>query len=277
MSTSVPTNLTDETVSALYVPVSEYNKLKVSTEKLKAKNEKLMKEKKNLELMIEDMIKHYQVIKERQKSTDFIIQNLQEVIKGMTSRHSNKNRSEYSTTSSYIQYVSPLGTQTRKLSQSHNEKDSTISNNSNIEINSSESYENLSNKYKQLKEDLEITSNNLKKLEENFELKNLEYNNIICSLNEKENLIERYKEIEKCILESYLNILILNFNENKLERDKERDQLDNRKKSMDSSINSSNTTGVINNFCNNNQPYIICEPVPSYLKFLRSGTFSSHD
>jgi predicted nuclease with TOPRIM domain len=106
-------------------------------------------------------------------------------------------------------------------------------------------FTNLVVKYKFLKEEKEAFEEiNTKLL---GEINNLRRENasMINDLNESYSYIERYKEIDRCLMESNLNSYILNLN------DKKRDQSGN--------ISQSNS-------------YINCEPIPTFISFIKKFT-----
>merc|ERR1711957_491048 len=106
---------------------------------------------------------------------------------------------------------------------------------------------NLIMKYKIINEEKnKVDDHNIILLDQIGNLNN-EYNNIIAELNDCHVTIERFKEIDKCILDSAINSLFLNSNEKKKVIEK-----DNNK--------------IVSN------PYILCEPVPTFVKFINKYT-----
>ena len=100
---------------------------------------------------------------------------------------------------------------------------------------------NYNNIYKVIQDDkskLEYIKENLE--QEVIKLKNSR-DDLYQQIKIKDNLIERFKEINRCLIESSLNSCILNTNEHK----------------KDSNL--SQYKGA---------PYITCEPLPSFLKFI---------
>ena len=233
------------------VKLSDYNKLKLNYERLKKRNDKLNSENRNLKDMVENMIKNYDAIEESKLTTDNLIKELNKTFLNLTTSHP-KSKEEYSTTTSSIEFISAV----RKNNKIKNKENEIIGINQllirkvdEMEATHNEickSFNNTIKKYKLIKQDYdEVNSSNVKLLQE-IHLMRSEINMLSLELNERQGVIERFKEIDKCLVDSSLGTMVLNTN-------------DHKKISREESSNIKNV------------PYIICEPIPSFLKFLNKA------
>ncbi len=230
------------------VKLSDYNKLKSNYERLKTRNEKLLNKNCNLQEMVDNMIKNYESIKESKKATEALIQDIQKTVTLVTAAL--KSKEEYSTSTSSIEYINTIKRINSKF------KDNDNNNNINLflikkfdelEINYNEickSFNNTIKKYKFLKQDYDELSDNNIKLVQQIHLMNNEINLLASEVNEAQCTIERFKEIDKCLVDSTISNMVLNTNEHRRSTKEE----------------------VANGI--KNGPYIICEPIPSFLKFI---------
>lgn len=116
------------------------------------------------------------------------------------------------------------------------------------EINAN--FVNLVAKYKILKEEKnKVDDHNIILLDQIGNM-NSEYNNILFDINDCHVTIERFKEIDKSILNSVINSFFLYSYEKKKLSAKESQQANN----------------------NNSNSYILCEPVPTFVKFINKYT-----
>jgi len=247
-----------------YIHINDYNKLR-------SKYENKSKENKKLRECIDNLIESYDSIKDNKKAVEEMFAAMKELIKN--NKNLFKPKEEFSTTTSSYEYIVVDNINNLKssnkscTSSNYNNLNSNqiiklnISNNiSNLnlikkidEMESSynellRNFENLVMKYKILKEEKnKVDDHNIILLDQIGNLNN-EYNNILAELNDCHITIERFKEIDKCILDSAINSLFLNSNEKKKIIVKE----DNNK--------------IVNN------PYILCEPVPTFVKFINKYT-----
>lgn len=231
-----------------YVHISDYNKLKT-------KYDNKLKENKKLKENIENLMNSTESIYESKKSVETIF----EIIKNILSNNKifSKGKEEFSTSSSHYEYLGAMDMKTASkscncISTNLNSKDylniNLIKKIEEIEFSYQELLKNFSllvSKYKNLKEEkLKIDENNITLLNQISTL-NEEYNNLYNELNESNITIERFKEIDKCLVDSTINSFFLNSNEKKL-----------------------NTKEENNKFI----PYVLCEPVPTFVKFINKFT-----
>lgn len=241
-----------------YIRIQDYNKLKVKYENKVEENKKLRK-------YIDNLTQSCEKISESKKNVDEMFAAITDLIK--TNRNLFKPKEDFST---------GVSTHDHTLNDNMNKsstKSCTSSNfnylNSNIKPNLNQNnnsfllkkveeleisyneilknFDNLVMKYKIIREEKnKVDDHNIILLDQIGNLNN-EYNNIIAELNDCHVTIERFKEIDKCILDSAINSLFLNSNEKKKIIEK-----DNNK--------------IISN------PYILCEPVPTFVKFINKYT-----
>lgn len=232
-----------------YVNFADYNKLKMRHDKLKQKNEKLVEKNKQLQEMIDNMVTNYETIKESKKNTDQLINKFQEMLKMIT----NKPKEEYSTFQSQIEIRST------KVTFSSNVADAMAFNNyimkklEEMEVSYNEMSKNFMNtvkKYKILKEDNDNLNQDNTKLLQQLKLMNNELQILAMELNEKQLTLDRFKEIDRCLVDSTLNTIVLNTNEHRRSTSGKEDKGSNP---------------------NRNVPYITCEPIPSFLKFINKA------
>ena len=258
---SVPIQNTEKT-QPLYVQFSDYSKLKSNYEKLKSKYGKLTIEKKSLKEMVDNMIINYEKIQESKKNTEILISNMQDSIKIMNTHNSqnthntHKPKEEYSTTTSFVEYIkrenySNLKKSSKETVTLEKEMINTmcLKKIEELEFNYNEMskcFNNTVRKYKLLKEDYENSTSNNTKLLQQIHLMNKDFNIIANELNARQLTIDRFKEIDKCLVDSTINTLVLNTHEHR-----PRDDL----------------SGSINKTV----PYVMCEPVPSFLKFINKA------
>jgi predicted nuclease with TOPRIM domain len=233
----------------MFVKISDYNKLKAKFEKIKRKNEKMLEKNKELTDLTEDLMKNYKAIEESKKNVDLILKGLQETVKNLI-QQSQKPKEEYSKTSSGIEIKSDF------------HKANITSENISVNIfllkmldemeacynQMSNNFSNSVKKYKMIKDEYDnLTIDNTKLLKQ-IKIMNNEYNLLAMESNQRQNTILRFKEIDRCLVNTSLNTLVLNNNEHR--------KMSNRE---DQPISIKNI------------PYITCEPIPSFLKFLNKA------
>jgi len=245
-----------------YIHINDYNKLRT-------KYESKTKENKKLRECIDNIMDSYESIKDNKKAVEEMFSAMKELIKNNKSLF--KPKEEFSTSTSSYEYIvvdnnNNLKTSNKSCNSSSNYN---INSNQNIKLNTSninsnlnkkieemensyndilKNFENLVIKYKLLKEEKnKVDDHNIILLDQIGNLNN-EYNNIFAELNDCHFTIERFKEIDKCILDSAINSLFLNANEKK------------------KIIVKDENNKIVNN------PYILCEPVPSFVKFINKYT-----
>ncbi len=86
-------------------------------------------------------------------------------------------------------------------------------------------------------------------------LLNNKFNKLVADLKDKQVTIDRLKELDKCVVDMNLSTIVLNANERRLSGN------------LNNSI-SSNSSGNSKGRNLNGPPYISCEPIPSFMKFL---------
>ncbi len=104
-----------------------------------------------------------------------------------------------------------------------------------------------------------------------------EYNRICSELGEANFTIERFKEIDKCLVDSTINSLFLNTNEKRLLNSSIHQPLGNlgNSTSIDDNCTTKSVEQQSGNFRSKVQRgggYILCEPVPSFVKFINKFT-----
>jgi predicted nuclease with TOPRIM domain len=266
MSTTIKSNITQTLTfeKNSYIHIQDYNKLKIKYENEKEENKKLKK-------YIEDLISKYEKISEGKKNIEEMFSAITDLIK--TNRNIFKLKEDFSTGVSTIENTFNENI-SKSFTKSINSGNSANLNFSNINLNIKQTSSNQNNNTFLIKkiEEMEISYNDILKNFENLIIKykmikeeknkvddhniilidqignlNNEYNNIIAELNDCHVTIERFKEIDKCILDSAINSLFLNSNEKKKIIEKDNNKI----------------------VCN---PYILCEPVPSFVKFINKYT-----
>lgn len=226
-----------------FVNTNDYNKLKVRFEQLKSKNQKLTIKNKDLSRIVEEMMKNYKTIEESKNNSDEMLKYLQESIKNLQQP---THKPEYSTTTSQIEIKS--STNINKIHETNSTNLIIMKKLEEMELNYNEMVKNFVNtvkKYKTIKDDYDLISIDNTKLLQQIKMINNEYGRITIELDERQMMIDRFKEIDKCIVDLSLNTMVLNTNEHK------------RSNNKDDKVNSSRSV-----------PYISCEPIPSFLKFL---------
>lgn len=246
-----------------YIHINEYNKLK-------SRYENKSKENKKLRECIEKLLESYESIKDNKKSVEEMFSVMKELIKN--NKNLFKPKEEFSTSSSSYEYIVVDNLNNLKNSSKSciSSNFNNLTNNQMVKINNfsnlqmvkkieeiensyyeiAKNFESLVMKYKILKEEKnKVDDHNIILLDQIGNLNN-EYNNILTELNDCHVTIERFKEIDKCILDSAINSLFLNSNEKKILLNK----------------NENNNNKTVNN------PYILCEPVPTFVKFINKYT-----
>jgi hypothetical protein len=242
-----------------YIRIQDYNKLKLKYENKVEENKKLKK-------CLDNLTSTYEKIHESKKSVEEMFGAITELIKTNRNIFNFKPKEDFST---------GVSTQDQTINENMNKSSSKSCNSNYINLNSNikqnlnqnnntflikkfeemensyneilKNFENLVMKYKIIKEEKnKVDDHNIILLDQIGNLNN-EYNNIIAELNDCHVTIERFKEIDKCILDSAINSLFLNSNEKKKVIEK-----DNNK--------------IVSN------PYILCEPVPTFVKFINKYT-----
>jgi hypothetical protein len=247
-----------------HINIQTFNRMRKKFETYKSKCEKLSSENRNLNTMLENFVNSYKTISESKKETDKLIEKLQEKVTFLMSTSNNnvgsiqkKQKSEYATSNSSMEFLKSAG----KIQHSTN---SSIGNQSqaallkkieDLEINYSELIKNFQNmiiKYKIIKEEKDkIEEYNVKLLDQISHINN-EYMNQTYELEEKQYTIERFKQIDTCLVDYSVNTLILNTNQHRRQNSQETQQ--NNKEIVQSA------------------PYAICEPVSSFIKFVNKFT-----
>ncbi len=241
-----------------YVSVNDYNKLK-------SKYDNKVKENKKLKEYLENIMVSYESINQSKKSVEEIFEMIKDMIKN--NKFFAKCKEEFST--SYTQYEF-LGAADMKTSAKSSNCSFTNSNlkdylNQNI-LKKIEEMENsyneicknfnlLTSKYQLVKEDnKKLEENNITLLDQISSI-NEEYKHLYKEFNEANITIERFKEIDKCLVDSTINSLFLN---------------SSRKKQF----NCNNSTSSLSNKDEVNKmvSYVLCEPVPTFVKFINKFT-----
>jgi len=249
-----------------YVSISDYNKLKL-------KYEYKSKENKKLKEYLENVMNSYETINESKKSVEGIFEAMKELVK--INKVFPKTKEEFSTSYSHYEF---LGTVDMKTSAKSCNCSSTNLNfkdyfNTNLikkieEIENSymeilKSFNSLTSKYKLVKEEnLKLQENNIILLDQIGTLNN-EFDILYNEFNEANVTIERFKEIDKCLVDSTINSLFLNTNDKK-----QQPLTDNNIENN----NINNDYNKKNEDSNKNISYLLCEPVPSFIKFINKYT-----
>ena len=256
------------------VSLEDYNKLKSKYEK-KQKENKILKE--NLDCIMNS----YETISQSKKTAESIFKTMKNLIEtnktfnNNNNTNNNKSKEEFSTTYSHCEY---LGIADMKTSaRSCNCSSSTLNVNLKEYLNPSliKKVEEMENAYNEILKNFDFMAAKykiIKQEKEKFEECNLtlidqisclteEYNRLYRELAEANVTIERFKEIDKCLVDSTINSLFLNTNE-KRPLNKNADNSDNSRKSN----KDNESDGKM--FCN----YVLCEPVPSFIKFINKFT-----
>jgi len=253
------------------VSLEDYNKLKSKYEK-KQKENKILKE--NLDIIMSS----YEIINQSKKSVEAIFEAIKNLINS-NKTFTNKSKEEFSTTFSHCEYLGTADMKTSARStcicssNSINVKDyhnpNLLKKIEDIENSYNEmqkSFNLLASKYKIIKEENEkVEQCNISLIDQIAGLSG-DYEKICNQLNEANFNIERFKEIDKCLVDSAISSLFLNTNEKKV--------LDANAKANKTNIDSDVRSNVIsvNSAIVNNANYILCEPVPSFIKFINKFT-----
>ena len=250
-----PTSQSHTPEKNTYIRIQDYNKLKTKYDNKVEENKKLRK-------YVDSLSTSYEKVNESKKSVDEMVAAVTDLIK--TNRNLFKLKEDFSTGVSTLDHtlIDNINKSSTKSCTSFNNLNSNIKQNNEKnntllikkieEMENSyneilKNFENLIMKYKIIKEEKnKVDDHNIILLDQIGNLNN-EYNNIIAELNDCHVTIERFKEIDKCILDSAINSLFLNSNEKKKVIEK-----DNNK--------------IVSN------PYILCEPVPTFVKFINKYT-----
>lgn len=257
MATTMKNTLSNTNEKNSYIRIQDYNKLKIKYENKVEENKKLRK-------YIDTLTNPLDKLNESKKSIDEMFSAVTDLIK--TNRTLFKIKEDFSTGVSTYDHT--INENMNRSSSKSCTSSNFINLNSNIKPNLNQNntvlikkieemensyneilknFENLVMKYKIIKEEKnKVDDHNIILLDQIGNLNN-EYNNIIAELNDCHVTIERFKEIDKCILDSAINSLFLNSNEKKKVIEK-----DNNK--------------IVSN------PYILCEPVPTFVKFINKYT-----
>ena len=246
-----------------YLHISDYNKLKT-------KYDNKIKENKKLKECIDNLMQSYDSMKEQKNSMEEMLNFIKDLLKNKKSL--SKPKEEFSTTSSSYSFlvsdnlnntqnIAYLKTSSKSINSNFNvlnsnkilHKDSLLTKKiedlENLYNDLSKDFNNLILKYKCAKEEKnKVDEYNILLLEQIGTVNN-EYNNIVGELNDCHITIERFKEIDKCILDTAINSLFLNTNEKKINKKED-----------------NNNYKIINN------PYVLCEPVPTFVKFINKFT-----
>lgn len=243
-----------------YVSINDYNKLRL-------KYDNKVKENKKLKEYLENIMGSYETINESKKSVEGIFETIKDIIKN--NKIFAKCKEEFSTSYSHYEYLGTIDMKTSAKSCNCSSTNINLKDflNQNL-LKKIEEMENsyneilknfnlLSSKYKIVKEEnKKLEENNITLLDQISSL-NEEYNNLYNEYNEANITIERFKEIDKCLVDSTINSLFLNTNEKR-------------------QVNTNNNSGAGNNN-KENEPnktvsYVLCEPVPTFVKFINKFT-----
>jgi hypothetical protein len=258
-----PNNLTLPESRIPSVSLEAYNKLK-------SKYENKQKENKILKENLDSIMNSYEVISESKKTVESIFDTIKILIK-TNKNFFNKSKEEFSTSNSHYEYVATADMKTSARSSCNcssstlNLKEFQYFNPSPSVLKKIEEMENayheilknfnfLTAKYKVIKEEKDKTEEQNETLIEQITGLTEEYNRICSELSEANVTIERFKEIDKCLVDATINTLFLNTNEKRPLNNKNDDN---------------------NNNDNNNKKfsgYVLCEPVPSFIKFINKFT-----
>jgi len=252
---------TDNREEKTYIHINKFNKLK-------SKYENKTTEIKKLRECIDKLMESFDSIKDNKKAVEEMFSVMKDFIK--TNKNLFKPKEEFSTSTSSYEFIVIDNMHNLKISNKscNSSNFNNLNSNQMIKINNfsnlhvakkiediensyqdiTKNFESLVMKYKILKEEKnKVDDHNIILLDQIGNL-NKEYNDISAELNDCHVTIERFKEIDKCILDSAINSLFLNSNE--------------KKKLI--------VKGDNNKLVNN--PYILCEPVPSFVKFINKYT-----
>lgn len=111
-------------------------------------------------------------------------------------------------------------------------------------------FNNMVLKYKILKNDYENMERELSDMTTKYELSNKEATNLMAINEVNSTKLAKTTEIEKCLLETTMNVFLLNTNHHRKSITKESIEV--------------NPTSI-----NKQPPYILCEPIPSFVKFIQ--------
>lgn len=241
-----------------YVHIDDFNKLKT-------KFEKKIKENNQLKEYLENVMNSYEQISETKKSVEKIFDSIKETIK--TNKFFSKSREDFSTTYSHYEYLGSTDIKTSSKTCTCNMSNLNLKDLMNLnflkkieamEISYNEILQNfnlLISKYKVLKEEKEKIEENNNILRENISELTEFNNNLNNELNEANITIERFKEIDKCLVDSTINSLFLNSKERKNYANENKVSIHKNKEDLNNVVN-----------------YVLCEPVPSFVKFINKFT-----
>lgn len=267
------------------LPISQANIHSVSLEdynKLKLKYEKKRKENKMLKENLDSIMSSYEIISQSKKSVETIFETIKNLISTNKTlinniHNNNKSKEDFATTSSHCEYLGIADMKTSARStcncSSSNIINVTKENNNNFNLlKKIEEMENahneilysfnlLTKKYKIVKEEKEkFEQCNITLIDQIASLTE-EYEKVCNELSEANVTIDRFKEIDKCLVDSAINSLFLNTNEKKSNKVNEENK---------PNIESDKNAKISDN--NKNIGYVLCEPVPSFIKFINKFT-----
>lgn len=233
-----------------FIPINEYNKLK-------SKYENKNKENKKLKEYLENIMKSYETINDSKKSVESIFESIKDVLKNI--KILPKGKEEFSTSYTHYEFLGSLDMKTVNKSCNCNTTTLNLKDYPNpllmrkieeMEISFNEIYHNFSllcKKYKIIKEEKEkLEETNLQLLQQISGL-NEEYKSLYHELNECNFTIERFKEIDKCLVNSMINSLLFN-------------------------CDNENNINYTNEDYGKGVDCIMCEPVPTFVKFINKFT-----
>jgi chromosome segregation ATPase len=225
----------------------ESSKIEDEYKELKTKYSKKLKENKMLKSQLDNMIEsiqgfqtNYNSIVQLYSSLTESIKSIPQVIKEDTSTFSTQATSEVKT----LQKIGLINNTSFELNPSVLKKLKEMETNY---FEMSNNFNQLVLKYKLLKDEkdeLETANSNLK---EEMDVLSNSNEELEVKSKYKNNFIERFKELNRCLIDAGINSAYLNTYEHKRE-------------SNASQQNKSST------------PYIVCEPLPSFLKFINKFT-----
>lgn len=265
-STNTPTLSESRIVS---VSLEDYNKLK-------SKYEKKRKENKILRENLDSIMSSYETINQSKKTVESIFDSIKDLIKTNKSTH-NKSKEEFSTSYSHYEFKGIADMKTAAKSFCNCSSSSTL--NTNKECSSPNllrKIEEIENAYNQILKNFNLLTAKYKAIkEEKTKLEDCnvtlidqiaglteEYNRICNELSEANITIERFKEIDNCLVDSTINSLFLNTNEKRTSNANSNNPNSDNK-------NGENRANKVNN---TSSSYILCEPVPSFIKFINKFT-----
>lgn len=238
-----------------FVSISDYNRLK-------QKYENKAKENKKLKEYLENVMNSYETINESKKSVEGIFEAIKDLIKN--NKIFAKGKEEFSTSYSHYEYLGSVDMKTS--AKSCNCSSSNINFKDFLNVNLLKKVEEMENSYNEIlknfnllaakyklvkEENAKLQENNITLLDQISTL-NQEYNSLCSEINEANITIERFKEIDKCLVDSTINSLFLNTNE----------------KRQPAAANSNNRAEE----ANKSVAYVLCEPVPTFVKFINKFT-----